>query len=84
MPPIKGQMFRYTEDDMEKAIKAVLGGQPVSTTTYKEYLARATLRLTLFYNVQKENSRIPQRYLEEQGFNFKRNQNSINLKMSIS
>lgn len=43
MPPIKGQMFRYSEADMEAAIEECRRGVPTATAAKKFGVPRLTL-----------------------------------------
>lgn len=43
MPPIKGQMFRYSDADMEAAIQECKRGVPTSTAAKKFGVPRVTL-----------------------------------------
>lgn len=65
MPPIKGRMFRYTEDDMERAIEEVLRGQPVSTTAKKYGIPRVTLLYKSKGKTPRRRKMGPQPFLKE-------------------
>lgn len=43
MPPVKGQMFRYSEADMEAAIEECRRGVPTATATKKFGVPQLTL-----------------------------------------
>lgn len=43
MPPVKGQMFRYSEADMEAAIEECRRGVPTVTAAKKYAIPRVTL-----------------------------------------
>ena len=53
MPPSKGQMFRYSEADMEAAIEDVERGLPVATSAKKHKVPR----ITLLYKVRGKTPR---------------------------
>ncbi|XP_050499973.1 uncharacterized protein LOC126880248 isoform X2 [Diabrotica virgifera virgifera] len=65
MPPIKGQMFRYTEEAMEKAIEEVLCGKPVSTTAKKYGIPRVTLLYKSKGKTPRKRKMGPEPYLKE-------------------
>lgn len=66
MPPVKGQMLKYSEKDMENAIEDVQRGLPVSTAA-KKY---GVPRITLLYKVRGKTPRKrqvgPNSYLSEE------------------
>lgn len=63
MPPVKGQMFRYSEEDMEKAIEEVLRGQAVSTTAKKYNIPRVTLLYKSRGTTPRKRKMGPQPYM---------------------